>query len=158
MAIQKWNPWGEIIAMERHLNEGMGTPLITWTNPLSWWRIPNDNMSWLPPMEVYEKKDKVVVRAEIPGMKQDEFDISVDGNVLTIKGEKKAESEVKDKDYYRCELSYGKFSRSIVLPSKVRAEKVEADYDNGILEITLPKAIDTRHKKIAVKAKKVAAK
>ena len=90
--------------------------------------------------------------------KQDDFDISVDGNVLTIKGERKAESEVKDKDYYRCELSYGKFSRSIALPSKVRAEKVEADYDDGILEITLPKATDTKHKKIAVKAKKVRTK
>jgi HSP20 family protein len=115
-------------------------------------------MAWLPPLEMYEKEDKVVVRAEIPGMKQEEIDIAVEDSTLTIKGERKAESEVKDEDYYRCELSYGRFSRSVALPSKVQAEKVAASYDDGILEITLPKAPEAKPKKIAVKAKKAKVK
>jgi HSP20 family protein len=158
MAIQRWNPWGELAEMERRMDEAMRYPLMTWRHPLSWWRVPVDSMAWLPPLEMYEKKDKVVVRAEIPGMKQEEVDISVEDNTLTIKGERKAESEVKDEDYSRCELSYGRFSRSVALPSKVQAEKVEASYDNGILEITLPKAPEAKPKRIAVKAKQAKAK
>ncbi len=105
------------------------------------------------PIEMYEKEDKVVVRAEIPGMKKEDIDISVDGDMLTIRGERKSESEVKNEDYYRCELSYGRFSRSIALPSKVRPDKVEADYENGVLEIMLPKASEAKPKKVAIKAK-----
>jgi HSP20 family protein len=156
MAIQRWNPWGELAEMERRMDETMRYPLMTWRHPLLWWRAPTENMAWLPSLEMYEKEDKVVVRAEIPGMKQEEIDISVEDSTLTIKGERKAESEVKDEDYYRCELSYGRFSRSIALPSKVQAEKVAASYDDGILEITLPKAPEAKPKKIAVKAKKKA--
>jgi HSP20 family protein len=156
MAIQRWNPWGELAEMERRMDETMRYPLMTWRHPLLWWRVPTENMAWLPSLEMYEKEDKVVVRAEIPGMKQEEIDISVEDSTLTIKGERKAESEVKDEDYYRCELSYGRFSRSIALPSKVQAEKVAASYDDGILEITLPKAPEAKPKKIAVKAKKKA--
>jgi HSP20 family protein len=156
MAIQRWNPWGELAEMERRMDETMRYPLMTWRHPLLWWRAPTENMAWLPSLEMYEKEDKVVVRAEIPGMKQEDIDISVEDSTLTIKGERKAESEVKDEDYYRCELSYGRFSRSIALPSKVQAEKVAASYDDGILEITLPKAPEAKPKKIAVKAKKKA--
>jgi HSP20 family protein len=156
MAIQRWNPWGELAEMERRMDETMRYPLMTWRQPLFWWRAPTENIAWLPSLEMYEKEDKVVVRAEIPGMKQEDIDISVEDSTLTIKGERKAESEVKDEDYYRCELSYGRFSRSIALPSKVQAEKVAASYDDGILEITLPKAPEAKPKKIAVKAKKKA--
>lgn len=154
MAIQRWNPWGELAEMERRMDETMRYPLMTWRHPLLWRRVPTENMAWLPSLEMYEKEDKVVVRAEIPGMKQEEIDISVEDSTLTIKGERKAESEVKDEDYYRCELSYGRFSRSIALPSKVQAEQVAASYDDGILEITLPKSPEAKPKKIAVKAKK----
>jgi HSP20 family protein len=107
---------------------------------------------------MYEKDDKFVVRAELPGMKREEIDVSVVGNTLTISGERKAETEVKDEDYYRCELCYGKFSRSIGLPSAVDPTKVEAEYENGILEITLPKVEAAKPKKISVKAREPKAK
>jgi HSP20 family protein len=158
MAIQRWNPWGELAEMERRMDEAMRYPIIMRRHPSFWWRVPSDEMAWLPPLEMYEKGDKIVVRAEIPGMKEEEIDISVEDNILTVKGEREAESEVKDEDYYRCELSYGRFSRSVALPSKVQAEKVDASYDNGILEITLPKVPEAKPKKIAVKAKKAKAK
>ena len=102
---------------------------------------------------MYEKDEKFVVRAELPGMKKEDADISVLGDTLTIKGERKAEAEVKDEDYYRCELCYGKFSRSVALPAAVEAGKVQASYENGILEITLPKAEEAKPKKVEVKVK-----
>ncbi len=119
----------------------------------SWWRVPTEEMVWTPAVEMYEKDDKFVVRAELPGMKKEEFDISVLGDTLPIKGERKAKSEVKDEDYYRCELCYGKFSRSVALPAAVDAKKVEASYENGILEITLPKVEEAKPKKVEVKVK-----
>ncbi|MDH5364624.1 MAG: Hsp20/alpha crystallin family protein [Dehalococcoidia bacterium] len=153
MAIERWRPWDELREMERRMEETMRYPLTLIRRPLIWWRVPAAELGWTPGVELYEKDDKFVVRAELPGMKKEEFDISVLGNTLTIKGERKAESEVKDEDYYRCELCYGKFSRSVALPAAVEAKKVEANYENGILEVTLPKAEEAKPKKVEVKVK-----
>ena len=153
MAIERWRPWDELREMERMMDEMMRRPLPAWRRPLTWWRVPTEEMAWTPTVEMYEKDDKFVVRAELPGMKKEELDISVLGDTLTIKGERKAKSEVKDEDYYRCELCYGKFSRSVALPAAVDAKKVEASYENGILEITLPKVEEAKPKKVEVKVK-----
>jgi HSP20 family protein len=157
MAIQRWDPWNSLAEMERRMDEAARYPLMSrW--PVSWWRTPTEEMAMLPPIEVIDKKDKLMVRAEVPGVKAEDIDISVNDNTLTIKGERKSESEVKEDDYYRCEMSYGRFSRSVALPTKVQADKVDASYDDGILEITLSKAHEARPKKVAVKAKKSKAK
>jgi HSP20 family protein len=95
------------------------------------------------------------VKAELPGMEED-IGISVVGNTLTIKGERKAESEVEEDDYYYCERSYGSFSRSIDVPSNVDTEKIEVSYEDGVLEISLPKTPEVKPKKISVSAKKKA--
>jgi len=153
MAIERWRPWDEFREMERMMDEMMRRPLPAWRRPLTWWRVPTEEMAWTPAVEMYDKEDKVIVRAELPGMKKEELDISVLGDTLTIKGERKAKSEVKGEDYYRCELCYGKFSRSVALPAAVDAGKVEANYENGILEITLPKAEEAKPKKVEVKVK-----
>jgi len=153
MAIQRWRPWDELREMERHMDEMTRHPLMMGARPLVWWRVPTEELGWTPSVEVYEKGDNFVVRAELPGMKKEELDISVLGDTLTIKGERKTESEVKEEDYYRCELCYGKFSRSVALPTAVEAGKVEANYENGILQITLPKAKEAKPKKIEVKIK-----
>ena len=158
MAIQRWRPWDEFREMERRLDEMTRHPLMTLRHPLAWWRVPTEELAWMPALEMYEKGDKFVVRAELPGMKKEEIDISVLGDTLIIKGERKAESEVKDEDYYRCEMCYGKFSRAVTLPSTVQAGKVEASYDNGVLEIALPKAAEARPKKVEVKVKETGAK
>lgn len=133
-------------------------PLMTLRQPLAWWRVPTEELGWMPALEIYEKEDKFVLRAEVPGMTKDDVDISVLGDTLTIKGERKTESEVKDEDYHRCEMCYGKFSRAVTLPSAVQAGKVAATYDNGILEITLPKAAEAKPKKVEVKVKEAEAK
>ena len=158
MAIERWRPWDEFREMERWMDEMMRRPLTTWRRPLTWWRVPTEAMGWVPGVEMYEKADKFIVRAELPGIKKEEIDVSVVGDTLTISGERKAETEVKDEDYYRCELCYGKFSRSVGLPAAVDPAKVDASYGNGILEITLPKVEAAKPKRITVKTKEPKAK
>lgn len=153
MAIQRWRPWEEFRELERRMEEMMRHPFLSLRYPMAWWRAPSEEAAWIPALEMYEKEDKFVVRAELPGMKKDEIEISVLGDTLTIRGERKAETEVKDEDYYRCELCYGRFSRSVTLPSAVQTAKVEATYKDGILEIVLPKAPEAKPKKIQVKVK-----
>lgn len=145
-----WQPFRELEEMEQHFADIFGRPVL----PAVWRRLPTVEMGWAPAIEVFEKEDKFVVKAELPGMKEEDIDISVVGDRLTIKGERKTESEVKEEDYYCCERSYGSFSRSITVPSNVDAKKIEASYEDGVLEVNLPKAPEVKPKKIAVSAKK----
>jgi HSP20 family protein len=104
-----------------------------------------------PALDVYEQKDDLIVKAEIPGLTKDDIDITLDGNTLTIKGEKKKEEEVKDDDYYRCERSYGAFLRSVDLPIAVQTDKVNASFKNGVLEVRLPKTEEAKKNVVKVK-------
>jgi len=140
--------------MERRFDEMFGRSLI----PSIYRRLPVEQMAWAPTIDIFEKDDKFVVKAEIPGMKEEDIHVSVEGDMLTIRGEKKTESEVKEEDYYRCERSYGSFFRSVDLPSTVDASKIEADYEDGVLEVTLSKKPEVKPKKVAVKKKEKASK
>jgi HSP20 family protein len=113
-----------------------------------------EERGWAPAIEVFEKEDRFVVKAELPGMKQEDIDLSVVGDTLTIKGQRKAETEVREEDYYCCERSYGSFFRSVALPSTVDAKKIEASYEDGVLEVTLPKAPEVKPKKVPILVKK----
>lgn len=104
----------------------------------------------LPTVDIYRKGDKITVRAEIPGIKSDQLNVSVDDDLLTISGEKKYENEVKEKDYYRMEASYGRFERTVRLPEAVKAEGAVAVYKNGVLKIELQKSEDTKKKQIKI--------
>ena len=155
MAIQVWRPgwgltpirpWRDIENMERWFEDRMGMPLAR--------RTPLAEIEWAPSMEMFEKEDKFVVRAELPGMKEEDIDVCVSDNTLTIKGAKKTASEVKEEDYQFSEMSYGSFSRSISLPSVVNADKITASFDDGVLEVDLPKSPEEKPKKIAISAKK----
>jgi len=100
---------------------------------------------------MYEQDEALVVKAALPGMEKDDIQVSVRGNTLSITGERKVESEVKEENYYCCEQRYGKFSRSISLPAGVDTEKISASYKNGILEVTLPKTEEVKPKQIEIK-------
>ena len=102
-------------------------------------------------MDVYEDKDNVVVKAELPGMDKNEIEVNLSGSVLTLKGEKKKEQEVEEKDYYRSERSYGAFLRTVDLPKDVQADKIKASFKNGVLEVRLPKTQEAKTKEIKVK-------
>jgi len=151
--IRSWEPFRELEDMTRQFEDFFRRPL----HPASWRRLPVE-MGWAPPIELIEKDGKFIVKAELPGMKKEDIDVSVVGDTLTIKGERKTEKEVKEEDYYLCERSYGSFFRSISLPAAVDAKKVKADYDDGILEITLNKVNDIKPEKVAISSKKEAKK
>jgi HSP20 family protein len=138
--------------MQRRFDDILGWPLL----PAVWRRIPTMEMGWAPAIDVFEKDDRFVVKAELPGMKEEDINISIVGDTLTVKGERKTESEVKEDDYYCCERSYGSFSRSLAVPSNVDTKKIEANYEDGVLEISLPKIPEAEPKKISVSAKKKA--
>ncbi len=118
-----------------------------------WQRRPREQMAWAPSVEMYEKGDSYMVRVELPGVTKEDVDISVSGETLTIKGERRAPEEVKGEEYHRCELCYGAFSRSISLPAAVETDKIEATYADGILEIRLPKVREAMAARIEIKAK-----
>jgi HSP20 family protein len=108
--------------------------------------------AWLPAVDVSETGDKITVKAEIPGMEAKDIEISMVGDTLTLKGEKKAEREEKEENYHMVERSYGSFSRTMKLPATVEADKVEATYKNGVLTIVLPKKEEVKPKAIEIKA------
>lgn len=107
-----------------------------------------------PSIDLMDSPEKLVVKAEVPGVDPNEIEISVQDNVLTLTGEKKSEKEEKGKTWYRRESMYGKFSRSIPLPAAILGDKIEAATDAGVLTITLPKSETAKPRKIAVKTKK----
>lgn len=114
-----------------------------------------DRPSWgyqaWPAIDVAEEEDSIVVRAEVPGCKADDIDISVYGNKLTISGEKKLEDEKREKGYYHVESSYGSFRRELSLPTEVDQDKIDAVYKDGVLTLTMPKAAKTKAIKVKVK-------
>lgn len=119
------------------------------------WQAPEGNLlegAWTPLVDVCEDKDNVLVRADLPGLKKEEIDLSILGQTLTIKGEKKSESEVKEENYHRVERSYGLFQRTVELPADVDESKVAAFYKDGVLEVKLPKKEAVKGKKVAIKA------
>lgn len=106
--------------------------------------------NWLPALDVTEEKDTLVVKADLPGIKKEDVTLSVDGSVLTIRGERKSEEEQKDKKYYRIERSYGSFQRTLDLGVPIDQNKVRAQYKDGVLEVSIPKAPESKAKQIDI--------
>ena len=107
----------------------------------------------IPAVDMYQTDNEVVVKAALPGIKSDEVQINVSGEVLSLKGEMKHEDEQKDKAWHIHEQRWGSFERSVTLPTSVVADKAKAEFENGVLTITLPKAEEVKPKTITVKAK-----
>jgi HSP20 family protein len=111
-----------------------------------------DAGEWAPKVDVSETKDAVVVKAEIPGVEQKDINVSLQDQVLTIKGEKQHEKEEKDEKYHRVERSYGAFTRAFRMPAAVAGDKVTATFKDGMLTVTLPKAPEAKGTTIPVKS------
>jgi HSP20 family protein len=118
--------------------------------PERWWPAAGLEIS-APAVDVYEERDDVVVKAELPGIEKENIDVNVSDRFLSIKAEKKKEEEVKEKDYFRSERSYGSFVRTLELPREVQTDKIKAAFKNGVLEIRLPKTEEAKKKEIKVK-------
>jgi HSP20 family protein len=107
---------------------------------------------WLPSVDLHEEENQLVLKAELPGMKKEDIDISLHGDVLTLSGERKEEAVHEKAEVYRAERFLGKFQRTLTLPIAVDGSKVQASYKDGILTVTLPKAAEAKPKQIEIKA------
>ena len=106
--------------------------------------------AWSPSVDIFEDENRLIVEAELPGMNREDFEVSVENNVLTLKGERKFEKKTDGDNYHRVERSYGAFTRQFTLPQTVTAEGATADFDNGVLRIGLPKREETKARKIEI--------
>jgi len=114
---------------------------------------PGEHVSanvWSPPVDIYEDQDAIVIKVDLPGIKQEEIDIEMTDETLTIRGERQFDDEARRENYVRVERQYGKFQRSFTIGLPIQADKVRAGYRNGILELTLPKAEAIKPKKVQV--------
>lgn len=111
------------------------------------------SLSVVPAVDLEETEDAFKITAELPGMDKKDIQITFENNVLSISGEKKAEKEIKEDNYHRLERSYGKFHRSFELPGYIERDKIEADYKDGVLHVTVPKTEEAKPKQIEVKVK-----
>lgn len=141
--VSTWSPFRDLMNMQREIGR-LFDNFVTEGDDFA-------SAMWAPRVDVMEDKDSYVIRAELPGVSRNDVKITLQENVLTIKGEKKQEKEEKDTDFHRVERSYGSFERSFTLPMSVRSEKIDASYKDGILSITLPKAEEAKPKEIEVK-------
>ena len=124
--------------------------------PWAGFGMPNGGARFAPLMDVFETDKAIEIDTELPGMTEKDIDVAVVDNVLTVKGEKRAEKEEKDTDYHMVERSYGAFTRSLTLPFEVDASKVDAKFDKGVLKITLPKPAEVKAKTKKIKIKSAA--
>lgn len=106
--------------------------------------------SWSPSVDIFEDENRLIVEAELPGMNREDFEISAENNVLTLKGERKFEKKTEGDNYHRIERSYGAFTRQFTLPQTVTADGASADFENGVLRIALPKREETKARKIEI--------
>lgn len=110
-------------------------------------------VSWVPSVDIAENDNEYLVKVDLPGVTKDDVKITLESNVLTIRGEKKQEKETKKENFHRVERSYGSFQRSFTLPTTVKSEKIDASFKDGVLTIVLPKMEEAKPKEIEVKVK-----
>jgi HSP20 family protein len=136
MAIIRWRPW-----------RGLADDFF------GQFPVSREECRWVPAVDISEDEDKLYVDVEIPGMKKEDIKVSLEHNVLSLKGEKKEEKEVKEENYHRWERCYGSFSRAFELPIPVQADKIRANYRDGVLHVELPKAEEVKPKEIPIEVK-----
>ena len=135
--------------MDRMMDDFFDRRMRPWW-PARWFRGMDAELA-APAVDVFEDKNDIVVKAELPGIEKNNVEVNLTDHMLTIKGEKKKEEETKEENYYRSERSYGSFLRTVELPKDVHADKVKAAFKNGILEVRLPKTEEAKAKEIKVK-------
>ncbi|MEZ0361923.1 MAG: Hsp20/alpha crystallin family protein [Hydrogenobacter sp.] len=136
-----WSPFAELERIRREFDRLLE----------ELWPGEEVERAFAPAVEMYETDNEIVVKAELPGVKKENIEVSIKDNVLQIKGEKKEEREEKTEALHRVERVYGKFERVLTLPAEVKAEQVKAEFKDGVLEIRLPKAEVSKERKIEIK-------
>lgn len=147
-AITRWTPETDIFRnrLDRMFNQMLQD---VWGA-----QMPSEGVAsraWLPAVDIREKSDSLMFAMELPGLTKENLEITLENNVLTISGERKFEKDSKGEEFHRLERSYGHFSRSFTLPTGVRTDKVEANFEHGVLNIVLPKEENAKPKKISIR-------
>jgi HSP20 family protein len=146
MSIIKYDPFRELRSLQDEMNRLF---VSNFSRPE---REGFASGAWNPSVDIFENKDQIVIEAELPGMKPDEVNISIENNVLTIHGERKFEKKDENDNFHRVERSYGSFTRSFTLPPTVSSENADAEFDNGVLRLTLAKREEAKPRRIEIKA------
>jgi HSP20 family protein len=146
MALVRWEPVRELNTIQGEINRLFNTFFET---PVT--AGEGAGRRWLPPMDLVEADDHYVLRADLPGLSEDDVRIEVENNVLTISGERKAEHEERREGYHRLERAYGAFSRSLTLPDGVDPDAVQARFDRGVLEVRVPKPEQRKPQRVTIK-------
>ncbi len=144
MAITRWDPYREVVALQNRVNS-LFRDLNEGDDPVA-------AASFVPAVDIYEDAQKVVLKLEVPGIDQKDLDVRVENHTLTVKGERKFESEEKEQNFHRIERRYGSFYRAFTLPSTVDTESVAASYNAGVLKLELKKKPEAQPKQIEIKA------
>src|SRR5215470_8703621 len=145
MNLVTWDPYRELSTLQDRVNRIFGGGLTR--------RERDEEMSlgaWMPPVDIVEEKDRILMTAELPGFQEKDIQIQMEGGVLTLRGERRTETEREGKTYHRMERSYGQFVRSFTLPNNVDRENIKASFHNGLLEVELPKREEARPRQIKI--------
>jgi len=150
MAIVRWEPFRDLVTIQDRMNRIFddafrGVPRQGAAEED--WALGD---SWAPAVDIFENEGNLVLKAELPGIDPTDVDVRVENNVLTLRGERKFESEVKREQYHRVERAYGTFSRSFTLPNLVDTNKIKAEFRDGVLRVTLPQREEAKPKQISI--------
>src|ERR1041384_1496232 len=146
MAIVRYDPFRDLRTLQEEVNRLFSTNLTR--------AFPDEGIgrgAWNPSVDIYENKDHIVLEAELPGMKREDFDLSVENNVITLRGSREFEKKDESDIYHRVERSYGSFTRSFTVPQTATAKGATAEYRNGVLRVALPKREETKARRIEIK-------
>jgi HSP20 family protein len=141
-----WSPFQHLSMLRDQIDRLFDSPLDALTSSSQQFLS-----GWLPTIDLFEERDHLVLKAELPGMKKEDIDIQLHGDVLTLSGERKEEEKFEKADTYRAERFLGRFQRTLTLPVAVNADKVQASYKDGVLTVTLPKVEQAKPKQIELK-------
>jgi HSP20 family protein len=144
MNLVTWDPYRELGRLPSHFNRVLGA-----LAP----RERDEELSlgaWIPPVDIMEEKDRILLTAELPGFKESDVEVQMEGNILTLRGERKSEVEREGRTFHRMERSYGQFVRSFTLPNNVDREHIKANFANGLLQIELPKREESKPRQIKI--------
>jgi len=148
MTVVRWNPIREFSVFQNQMNRLFEDAMGTWLGESN----GTGNTNWVPLADIYENDSDLIAKVELPGVDPNRVDVRVENNVLTIRGERPFDQKVAQENYHRLERSFGTFSRSFALPMTIDADKIHAEYRDGILNLTLPKSERAKPKRIQIAA------
>ncbi len=146
MELVRWNPMQDMFGQQHRMNRLMNDFFLPAQNS----NQKDSLWDWNPSVDIYDKDDHIVLKAELPGVDKEHIEVDVKDRVLTLKGERFLDNEVKEDSYFRRERFFGKFERRFILPVSVTAEDIKAAYKNGLLEVEIPKPTDSKPKQVTV--------